>query len=325
MLADFISSLPKDIVESASKMDLNISSNNANVAINDLLQRTVLVGGKRLRPLLTFLMGDLFGVAPSELMTYARSIELVHAASLSHDDVIDQATTRRGVPSINVAGSNKRAVLAGDYLLAQVIQDLAQQGNLYLVQEMSKVIQDLALGEWLQWDASEERKYSREIILEIARNKTASVMSWCGVAAATMAESTDDERESARRFGEFLGYAFQLMDDTLDFSGSSNKDTLLDMKNGIVNSVLYEWLELNSEAHEKFKSGSDLSELFGDNELDKAIEAVKDRAIHYLEEAKRELDFIQQSLTARGHEPARVAKSREYLDLIMAFLAMRDV
>ena len=106
-------------------------------------------GGKRLRPLLTYLVGNLFQQKIEHIKIYADSIELVHAASLAHDDVIDEAQTRRGFPSINTRG-NKRAVLAGDYLLATVMANLASRGVLPLVREMGQVVASLAWGEWLQ-------------------------------------------------------------------------------------------------------------------------------------------------------------------------------
>src|SRR5690606_31879505 len=123
----------------------------------------VLLGGKRLRPLLTYLCGNFFGVKADALDVYAKAIEMVHAASLSHDDVVDGANTRRGKPSINAESSNKQAVLAGDYLLADVIVELTKQGDLTLVQEMSYVIQALAEGEWIQLDAAASRQYTREL------------------------------------------------------------------------------------------------------------------------------------------------------------------
>ena len=97
-------SIPKEIVLNVSSMDLSIQSRNCNEQIDELLKKSVLVGGKRLRPLLTHLMGNLFSLSISKVAPYARSVELVHAASLSHDDVIDNATTRRGIPSINIQG-----------------------------------------------------------------------------------------------------------------------------------------------------------------------------------------------------------------------------
>ena len=144
MKSDFFDLLPREVVENAKNIDLKIRSVNAHEAIDAILNKSVLLGGKRLRPLLTYLVGHLFNIESELLKPYARATELVHAASLSNDDVIDNATMRRGNPSINILSSNKKAVLAGDYLLSAVIVDLSMSGHLKLVQEMSLVIKDLS-------------------------------------------------------------------------------------------------------------------------------------------------------------------------------------
>src|SRR5690606_19683474 len=175
MIPKFLTTIPAELLGRVRDLEMVTSSESCNRSINQLLQRTVLLGGKRLRPLLTYLCGNFFGAKIEGLDVYAKSIEMVHAASLSHDDVVDGAKTRRGKPSINAESSNKHAVLAGDYLLADVIVELTKQGNLKLVKEMSLVIQALAEGEWIQLDAANSRQYTRELIEVIAVMKTASV------------------------------------------------------------------------------------------------------------------------------------------------------
>ncbi len=123
--------IPQAILKSVAELNLKLSYEDQEGDIASLLERSVLLGGKRFRPLLTFLMSDYFLVPHENLAPYARGIELVHAASLSHDDVIDNATERRGNPSINLQGSNKMAVLAGDFLLADVIVELCRCGNFH--------------------------------------------------------------------------------------------------------------------------------------------------------------------------------------------------
>ena len=243
MLASYLSKIPPYILAKTKTLDLGPNDNYANDEIYDLLKRTVLLGGKRLRPLLTYLMADFFGQNLDEATILARSIELVHAASLSHDDVVDNATTRRGNTSINVLSSNKKAILAGDYLLADVIIGLSKLGRPEIVSEMAQIIQDLAQGEWIQLESSERRNYSHEIIETIALKKTASVMSWCCSSPAIMMGQNEVIVNYARSFGQKLGLAFQLIDDTLDFSGQSQKDHLLDLDNGIINSVIFEWFQ----------------------------------------------------------------------------------
>lgn len=250
-MTELLNRIPPEILERIGGIDLDIESTNCHKAIEELLARTVLDGGKRLRPMITYLMGRIVLEDLSSLDPFAKAIEMVHAASLAHDDVVDEASLRRGSPSINAVASNKRAVLAGDYLLADVIYNLSHQGDLKIVQKMSCVITDLAVGEWVQSDAIEKRAYTKEVIERIAFLKTASVMSWCTWVSCYKAGLSQEQCDCAYNVGKHIGIAFQMMDDVLDFSKDSQKDELLDVKNNIVNSVILEWLELNPTKFEK--------------------------------------------------------------------------
>lgn len=324
MIAKFLTTIPSDLLERVRDLEMVTSSEQCNRSINQLLQRTVLLGGKRLRPLLTYLCGNFFGLKPEQLDVYAKAIEMVHAASLSHDDVVDGASSRRGKPSINAIASNKYAVLAGDYLLADVIVELSKHGNLALVQEMSLVIQALAEGEWIQLDAATSRKYSRELIEEVAQKKTASVMSWCSVAPAVLANMPEAVVAYARDFGHHLGLAFQQMDDTLDFSGNSKKDHLLDLENGVINAVLFEWLELNPNLKERFLAGESASSIWSEKNLDKAVSIVEARAKEHLEKCLNLIDILAHEIPRHANLSAdQISKSKEPLIEIVHYLGRR--
>ncbi len=327
MINDFLEALPKEALEGSKNMDLQIRSVNAHGAIDAVLSQTVLRGGKRLRPLLTFLMAHLFRVDFKTVTPYARATELVHAASLSHDDVIDNATMRRGSPSINILASNKKAVLAGDYLLSSVIVDLTNAGNLELVREMSLVIKDLSEGEWLQLDLIDERNYTREVIREVAEKKTSSVMSYCSVAPAVLSGASKETVELCREFGRRLGLAFQLIDDTLDYSGESLKDQELDLKNGIVNAVVYELLENNPELFARFKAGENLKDVVEGVTFSPYVEKISHEAHAHLAEAKNILDKLEVILKDKAEykNNSEDLKSRiNALELIISFMALRQ-
>jgi len=315
----FLETVPESILANVQNLKLNIHSPNCNREIEELLSRTVLMGGKRLRPLLTHLVGRLFNLEVTTVDPYAKAIELVHAASLSHDDVIDNATQRRGGPSINIEGSNKMAILAGDYLLADVIVNLSKMGNLQLVEEMAKVIQDLSEGEWIQDDTSKNRNYTREIIEKIALKKTASVMTYCCIAPAILAGAPGEVQDLCKSFGTHLGLAFQLMDDTLDLSDNSKKDVLLDLKNGVVNSVIYEWFLLNPISHEKYKNGEALESLWDGQDIESAISLVQERAFGHLKEAKSSLEQI-----VSCYNSEEVQKAKVPLERILFYLGRRE-
>ncbi|MCB9060804.1 MAG: polyprenyl synthetase family protein [Halobacteriovoraceae bacterium] len=282
MLQKFLADIPVEVLKRTKSIDLNINSETCNQEINKLLQRTVLLGGKRLRPLLTLLMGKCLGVNLDILETYASAIEMVHAASLAHDDVIDNAQTRRGKASINVQSSNQKAVLAGDYLLAYVIRMLTEAGNFRLVSEMSKVIGQLAEGEWLQLDLIKDKNYTKDKVRKVAEFKTSSVMSWCTTCPGILAELNDNEIESLRKLGLHLGLAFQLIDDTLDYSDQSFKDLNLDLQNGIVNSVTMNWFDRNPEEFKKFQKNEMSLVEIDKIALKKACEEIKHEAKNHL-------------------------------------------
>jgi geranylgeranyl pyrophosphate synthase len=218
--------------------------------------------------------------------------------------------------------SNKKAVLAGDYLLSKVIVDLCAAGNLELVSLMSKVIKDLSEGEWLQLDLMVTRNYTREAILEVAKMKTSSVMSYCTVAPAILAAESKEVINAASNFGVHLGIAFQLIDDTLDFSASSDKDAFLDLENNVVNAVFYEYLESRSGLIERFKKGEDLNKLINLNEIQESVDIVVKRAHEHLEMALNNLSIIEKSLKQKYSEK-EIDEAVEYLRLIVAFLVLR--
>tara|TARA_R110000868_G_scaffold154736_2_gene380980 strand:- start:38052 stop:39032 length:981 start_codon:yes stop_codon:yes gene_type:complete len=324
MIPKFLTSIPPHLLGRVRDLEMQTASESCNYSINQLLQRTVLLGGKRLRPLLTYLCGNFFGVSPERLDVYAKAIEMVHAASLSHDDVVDGAKTRRGKPSINAESTNKHAVLAGDYLLADVIVELSKQGNLALVKEMSFVIKALAEGEWIQLDAAASRQYSRELIDSVAQMKTASVMSWCSVAPAIVADLPEAVVSYARDFGHHLGLAFQQMDDTLDFSGNSKKDHLLDLENGIINAVLFEWLELNPDLKSRFLKGESASSLWTENNLDKAVSIVEARAKDHLDKCLELIEVMAKEIPRHSDLcEEQIAKAKEPLIEIVHYLGRR--
>lgn len=304
-------------------MELAVDSKRCHAEIDQLLARTVLSGGKRLRPLLTHLFGRYFALSIEQVRPYASCIEMVHAATLAHDDVIDQASIRRGEASINALSSNKKAVLAGDYLLSEAIVILTERGPMRLASEMGKTIQYLTLGEWLQLDASLDRDYDFERIKKIAALKTSSVMSWCAKAPAILSNSSESLISICDQFGHHLGLAFQMSDDCLDFSRDSKKDQHLDLLSGVLNSVLFFWLEENPHLNEEYRAGADLKTLYFNHiekvPLDSAIKKVSSLVGEHLKKCHELLAQIDRGIAE--HEEKMSAQKN--LAQLIDYLATR--
>jgi octaprenyl-diphosphate synthase len=287
--------IPTAVIASVASLNLDLREWQRNKRIGEVLTSTVLKGGKRLRPLVTFLMGDLFGVSHDEIAPYARVVELVHASTLAHDDVIDNAVVRRGEPSINALSSNKRAVLAGDYLLAYVLDTVSSLGNPRIVRELARIISDLAEGEWLQLENAEKEPLTRGDIEQVALKKTGSVLRWACVVPAILAEASADHIEMAAELGETIGIAFQITDDILDCK-RPDEARLADFKNGVVNSVLYEMISQGG-----YQRGSDDLSQVSSKAVESAIAAVQVRLGELIARARFLIAGLADGLSVAGH------------------------
>jgi len=194
-------------------------------------------GGKRLRPALLFLSyGAAGGDDLGEAEPYAAGCELIHTATLLHDDVIDQGLERRGVETANERFGNVNSVLSGDYLVAHVINELLELDLVEPVQELSRVMTHLVQGEILQDEYAHNLNITSQQYLQIARLKTSSLFSYAGWAGAFLPNRDEERADRLASFGEPLGVAFQMVDDVLDYqSDETGKTPLADLKQGKVN------------------------------------------------------------------------------------------
>ncbi len=294
--------VPPNILERIDSLCVSLNSNLVGGEIDQLLNRTVLLGGKRFRPLISYLLADILSLNLVQVDPYAQAIERVHAASLAHDDVVDNARTRRGSPSINILGSNKTAILSGDILLATVIKDLTSLNNNILLTKMSEVIVDLSVGEWIQLKAQERREYSWDLILDIAKNKTGSLISFAAQVPFVLTKSNENVMDLAHDFGLKVGIAFQMLDDTLDFSENSQKDHLLDLENGLMNFVMFKWFEKRPGLWARFVVGEDMVKLWNSEEIHRAVFEVKNIGRELLDQS---IEILHQILKLKNIEPQK--------------------
>jgi len=194
----------------------------SKTALVDLVAKYILKQkGKKIRPLLVLLSAKVAGGVTDRSYRGAILVELLHTATLVHDDVVDNADKRRGFPSINAVWKNKVAVLIGDYLLARGLMVSVNSDDFDFLKVMTNTVKRMSEGELLQISKTRKLDIDEETYFRIISDKTASLLSTCCEIGAR--SGTDDENaiKAMSDFGEYLGIAFQIRDDILDYVGSA--------------------------------------------------------------------------------------------------------
>lgn len=188
--------------------------------------------GKQMRPMFTLLSARQFGPVNESVFVAASLIELLHTATLVHDDVVDDSDMRRGFFSINALWKNKIAVLVGDYLLSRGLLLAIDKGEFELLRIVSSAVREMSEGELLQLEKTRGLNFSEEVYFDIIRKKTASLIAACCASGASAAGRPAEEVERMRLFGEYTGIAFQIKDDLFDYGSGQDigKPTGLDIK-----------------------------------------------------------------------------------------------
>ena len=188
--------------------------------------------GKQMRPMFVFLTAKLFGSTTESAYTAASLIELLHTATLVHDDVIDEANFRRGVFSINALWKNKISVLVGDFLLSRGLLLAVEKEEFNLLKIVSRAVKEMSEGELLQIEKTRKLNITEDIYFEIIRKKTATLISACCESGAASAKTSEKNIERMRIFGEKVGLAFQIKDDLFDYTQNPliGKPTGLDIR-----------------------------------------------------------------------------------------------
>lgn len=262
--------------------------------------------GKGLRPALVLLTAKatMLGL---EITTRHRRLaeitEMIHTASLVHDDVIDEAGVRRGIPTVNSFFGNRIAVLAGDFLFAQSSWYLANLDNLEVVKLLSKVIKDFAEGEIRQSLTAFDLSLTLTDYLEKSFYKTASLMAGSCKAAAVLSDLEPSESEQFYNFGKHFGIAFQVMDDILDFTSSTEtlgKPAGSDLKDGNITAPVLFALEEKPQLHtliaRELREELDLTAALALVEQSSGIDRAKELAKHHTKLAIQSLEFLPSSV-----------------------------
>jgi len=210
--------LDDDLQRIEEEINKNLQS---SVPLIALVTRYIMrSGGKRLRPLLTVLAARLLNYQGNDHYGLSIVFEYLHAATLLHDDVVDNAELRRGRPSANTLWGNAAVVLVGDFLLATSFFLSVLSGNLKILRILSETTTSMAEGEVLQLINSDNLEISKEEYIEVIERKTAILISAACQIGAILGQADEEQEEAMRRFGLNLGIAFQLRDDFLDYTGS---------------------------------------------------------------------------------------------------------
>lgn len=203
--------------------------------LDSALKHVASTSGKMMRPMLILLAAKSCGNINDSAFAAGAALELLHTASLLHDDVVDESNMRRGVPSLNAVYSNRIAILTGDYLLSTSLYNVAQTKNHEIIEALSQLGRTLSAGEMLQLELQRNGGFCEENYLDVIHNKTASLFASCGRFGALSAGAEVDVVQRFERFGELLGICFQIKDDIFDYySQDVGKPTGSDIREGKV-------------------------------------------------------------------------------------------
>ena len=273
-------------------------------------------GGKRMRPILTLLIAKNYGGVTMATQHAAIGLELLHTASLVHDDVVDESEERRGQASVNATYNNKVAVLTGDFILSSALLNVSYTNNQRIIENLAQLGRTLASGELLQlWNIS-NKDISEDIYYDVIKQKTAVLFESCAAIGALSAGATDDDVAQAARFGQNLGIMFQIRDDIFDYYDSKEigKPTGNDMAEGKLTLPVIYALNQNPQYESmmnlarKVKAGTintdEIAVLVeftkqhgGIDYAEKRMEDFHREALKYLEESVKD-DAIRVSLSA---------------------------
>ena len=221
--------------------------------IRDVVHHLIRSGGKRIRPMLVILSSRLCGYEEEGHLPYAAIVEFIHTATLLHDDVVDNAETRRGTATANTVWGNESSVLVGDFLFSKSFDLMVQGRNEEILKVMSRATTDLAEGEILELIKTSDARTSEEEYFEVIACKTAVLLSAACEIGALLGKVDDEKRAALKDFGFHVGMAFQLTDDILDYTSSGNtlgKGAGRDLKEGKVTLPLIHALQ-SADARER--------------------------------------------------------------------------
>ncbi len=273
-----------------------------SIITNYILRRK----GKQMRPMLVFLSAKLCGTTSEASHVAATLIELLHTATLIHDDVVDETYQRRGFFSVNALWKSKIAVLVGDYFLSRGLMVALQNDRIGELKVVSEAVREMSEGELLQIEKSRKLDITEEVYYDIITKKTATLIAACTVAGAHSVDANEEKLQLMREFGINLGIAFQIKDDLFDYekSGAIGKPTGNDIRekkmtlpliyvlNNCDSKQRKKWLSTIRRYHKNDKKVAEILDFVRQNG---GIEYTYNKMIEYKDKALRVLDKFEDS------------------------------
>ena len=240
--------------------------------LRPLLEYVAETGGKRVRPAITLLAGHFYPHEPDKLVLMAGAVELLHLATLIHDDTVDDSSTRRGRATIGSVWGHHVAVLFGDYVFATSATFVCDTDNIRIMRRFSETIMDLASGELIEYFGSFDATQARDLYNDRIYRKTASLFCTAGESGALLASGPESEVQAMRRYGYNIGMAYQVGDDLLDFEGDET-----DLGKPVGSDLLHGVLTLPTiMLEERYPQDSPVAELFRDRDNPAKLQRVID-------------------------------------------------
>ena len=293
------------------------SSMRSEVALLDKITHYIVKRkGKQMRPLFVFLTAKMLSGTNDQTYRAATLIELLHTATLVHDDVVDDADKRRGFFSINALWKNKVAVLVGDYLLSRGLLLAVKHKDYHLLEITSNAVQEMSEGELLQMEKARKLDITEEVYFNIIRQKTASLIASCCASGAASVSEDKQVIEQMRLFGETVGIAFQIRDDLFDYGSSKDigKPTGIDIKEKKMTLPLIYALNNSDRSEKRFIINTIKNHNTDDKRVGKVIDMVRDKGgIDYT--VNRMKEYQQKALAMLESYPDNEAR-KSLVDLV---------
>ena len=303
-IKDIISPIENSFIE--FNENLKESTKSSVDLVNIVINYAIKNKGKQLRPILCLLSAKLISNPNQSSITAASLIEMLHVATLIHDDIVDDSSMRRGWPSVKSIWKNKISLLLGDYIFSQALSNMIQLRSFDALEVLSNTANRLSEGELLQMERSKTKKMDEPTYLKMVSDKTASLFSASSEIGAITVDASNKERKALKVFGEKLGIAFQIKDDLFDVLGNQDglgKPTGFDVKKNIITLPLIHLMSNVSVLERKsiisrmkyYAKKRDLNSVEAMMRTSGSIEYAEKHMIRISDEAIAELDIFKDS------------------------------